>query len=157
MPLGKTAQGNQPATLAVRDIDGQSSGFAGLAPKRQGAPMSGWQNKETVHSDNMYSYNISGVAGQGLDRQPAGGQEMLSLGSGRMLGGQSMASGLDGERKSMAYAAGGVFSGTLQSFQQPRSIMTAQGGARATNRAYGASRGRQGAQAMGEKKILASQ
>lgn len=49
-----------------------------------------------------------------------------------------MASGLDGERKSMAYAAGGVFSGTLQSAQPPRSIMTAQGGTRSTNRAYGA-------------------
>ena len=41
--------------------DGQSS----MNPKRRGgggAP-SGWQNKETVFSENMYSYNMSGVAG----------------------------------------------------------------------------------------------
>lgn len=74
-----------------------------------------------------------------------------------MLGGQSMGSGLDGERKSMAYAAGGVFSGTLQSTQPPRSIMTAQGGARSTNRAYGPPRGRQAAAGTGEKRGLTSQ
>ena len=62
---------------------------------------------------------------------------MLSLGSGRRHGDP----GLQGDRKSMPYA-GGVFSGTLQSFQQPRSIMTAQGGARSTNRPYGAPRAR---------------
>ena len=135
---------NQPATLAV---DGQSS----MIPKRKGGggQPSGWQNKETVHSDNLYSYNISGVAGGGPlggtgtnypMNLPPGTQEVLSLNSGRMIGGNSMASGLDGERRSVANpmgGGGGVFSGTLQSTQPPRSIMTAQGGTRSTNRPYG--------------------
>jgi hypothetical protein len=81
-PVGKTPQSNQPATLAV---DGQSS----MLPKRKGGAPSGWQNKETVHSDNMYSYNVSGVAAGGPPpgQQPPGTQEILSLNSGRMLGG----------------------------------------------------------------------
>ena len=157
---------NHPATLAV---DGMSS----MMPKRKGGAgvPSGWQNKETVHSDNIYSYNISGAAGQGAHavggtnypmNLPPGTQEVLSLNSGRMIGGQSMASGLDGERRSVAnpIGGGGVFSGTLQSTQPPRSIMTAQGGTRSTNRAYGGGpRGIQnvGGNGVGDKRGFTSQ
>jgi len=116
-PLGTTPLSNQPATLGAHDADGYSSSFAGMMQRKRGAPQSGWQNKDTVHSENMPSYNVSAAAGHPLDQQVGAAQELLSLGSGGLPAEQSTISGLQGDRRSLAPAAGGVFSGTLQSFQ----------------------------------------
>ena len=115
--LGTTPLSNQPATLGVNDADGYSSTFAGMMQRKRGAPQSGWQNKDTVHSENMPSYNVSAAAGHALDQQVGAAQELLSLGSGGLPAEQSTTSGLQGDRRSLAPATGGVFSGTLQSFQ----------------------------------------
>lgn len=83
--------------------------------------------QETVHSDNLNSYQFSGGVGQ---IQHPYGEELLSLGSGGAIGEPTITSGATGA--GAAYLSSGVLGGggVFQGQQPPRSIMTAGGGSR---------------------------